>query len=202
MGLRASFSVTGDLGYPAFTPRLGIPIDYSEGCNAFVSAWKENATDMVPVDTGYLKSTLKAFTDGDYCECITTCDYAQYVEYGTIKMGAQPYFEPALHAALSEAKFAWMEAQQEAMAQEQEEIELMEQTEQVTEGNRQGGGGAFGGFGGILGLIIGAIIVGLLNVFMDMIFGEDGSSGSSISAGEAEGLMGGSAADRIDVEII
>lgn len=202
MGLRASFSVTQDLGYPAFTPQLGIPIDYSEGCNAFVSAWEENATDMVPVDTGYLKSTLKASTDGDYCECITTCDYAQYVEYGTIKMGAQPYFEPALHAALAEAKFAWIEAQQEAMIEEQEEIELMKQAEQVTEGNSKSGGGAFGGFGGILGLIIGAIIVGVLNVLMDIVFGGDGSSGSSISTGGAEGLMGGGAADRIDVEII
>ena len=103
MGLRARFSVIDDLGYPESTPELGLPIDYSEGCEKFVEAWLEAATDMVPVDTGYLQSTLDASSMGDECICETLCDYAQYVEYGTYKMEAQPYFEPALEIAMEEA---------------------------------------------------------------------------------------------------
>lgn len=103
MGLRARFSVIDDLGYPAQTPELGLPVDYSEGCDVFAEAWLDAATDLVPVDTGYLQSTLDAEADDEGCTCETLCDYAQYVEYGTIKMEAQPYFEPALDIALEEA---------------------------------------------------------------------------------------------------
>ena len=196
MGLIASFSVTEDLGYPAYTPQLGIPIDYSEGCDIFVSAWEENARDMVPVDTGHLKSTLETYTDGDYCECSTMCDYAQYVEYGTIKMDAQPYFEPALSIALAEAQFEWADALQEALDEEREEIEMMQQAEQAEQG-----GDGFGLGGNIFGVILGAIIVGLFDLFMDIVFGGDDYSTSTTSI-NADELIGGGLADRIDVEII
>ena len=104
MGLRARFSVIDDLGYPDSTPELGLPVDYSDGCEVFADVWLSTALDIVPVDTGYLQSTLEAYADAEGCTCETLCDYAQYVEYGTIKMDAQPYFEPAIEVALAEAE--------------------------------------------------------------------------------------------------
>ena len=204
MGLRARFSVIEEIGYPSSTPELGIPIDYSEGCDAFVDEWKATATDLVPVDTGYLQSTLTGFTDGEEVVCETLCDYAQYVEYGTIKMGAQPYFEPAIDAALGAATPLWDEAYQDALEEEQQQLEEMEE-EQERGGNRwvdnqmhqQASAGGF--MGSILGTIIAAVVVGFFNVIMDIAFGNDrGSSSGGSHYGGGDAVGGGS----IEVEII
>lgn len=188
MGLRARFSVVEDLGYPAHTPELGIPIDYSDGCRVFADTWLDAATDMVPVDTGYLQSTLKAESDGDGCTCETLCDYAQYVEYGTIKMGAQPYFEPAIDIALGEATPAWNEAYQEAMDEEQEIL-----NSRAASKGGGGGGGIPGSLGQFLGMILAAIVIGFFRVMLDIATGGGGSHG-----GSGDSVGGGD----IDVEII
>ena len=202
MGLRARFSVIDDLGYPAQTPELGLPVDYSEGCDVFADAWLDAATDLVPVDTGHLQSTLDAEADDEGCTCETLCDYAQYVEYGTIKMEAQPYFEPALDIALEEATPIWEEAYEEALQQEQEELEEMEET-MGEGGNRwqensmiqsQMGGGGFAG--SLLGIIIAAVVVGFFNILMDML--SPGGHGRDSSYHGGDGGGGG----HIDVEII
>lgn len=207
MGLRARFSVTGDLGYPESTPELGLPIDYSDGCQAFADAWLDAATDMVPVDTGYLQSTLESYADSDGCTCETDCDYAEYVEYGTIKMGAQPYFEPAIEIARAEAEPLWMEAYQDALREEQAELEALEESSGHTEGGNRWRANEFiqqqvgiggGGFGSLGGLILGAIIVGFFNVLMDIASG--GSGSSSGYSGGMDGAAGGGGS--IDVEII
>lgn len=202
MGLRARFSVIDELEYPDTTPELGLPIDYSEGCDAFVDEWYATATDLVPVDTGFLQSTLYAETDGEEITCETLCDYAQYVEYGTIKMEAQPYFEPALDAALEVAEPLWLEAYEDALREEQEQLEELEEQEGVG-GNRWQENNAIqssisgGGFGGqILGLIIAAVIVGFINILSDMLFGHVGGSDRY---GGGDGPGGGGS---IDVEII
>lgn len=112
MGLYAYFDVgscglpneitASDLGYPEYEDEAGaVEVDYSGALGHMVSTFMEIATDLVPVDTGYLQASIGASTDGgSYAEFWADAEYAQYVEYGTYKMGAQPYFQPALDQAL------------------------------------------------------------------------------------------------------
>lgn len=105
MGLYCSFDVIEDFGYQDAIEVEGeefIP-DYSAGCETFVEVFLQVATDLVPVDTGYLQSTITATCDETSCECETICEYAEYQEYGTWCCEAQPYFEPALERALEAA---------------------------------------------------------------------------------------------------
>ena len=53
------------------------------------------AQAIVPVDTGYLKSTIDADVDGLDAEVGPTAEYGGYVEEGTSKMAAEPYLGPA-----------------------------------------------------------------------------------------------------------
>ena len=111
MGLYAEIDIVGDWGFPSDVTggddEIGyesVPVDYSEACRVFVSTFMEVATELVPVDTGYLRSTINADTDGfSFCYAEATADYAQYVEYGTWCMMAQPYFEIALEEACAAA---------------------------------------------------------------------------------------------------
>ena len=107
MGLYVEFDIS-DYGYgsevqgtvvdmfPVYTT-----MDFTPACEAFVKTFIEVATELVPVDTGYLRSTINATTDGFHCSAEATAEYAEYVEYGTFRMEAQPYFTPALAMAMS-----------------------------------------------------------------------------------------------------
>lgn len=129
MGLYAEIDIVGDWGFPSDVTGGGdeigyesVPVDYSEACRVFVSTFMEVATELVPVDTGYLRSTINADTDGfSTCYAEATADYAQYVEYGTWCMRAQPYFEIALEEACAAAG---IEAQN-AVNLAQEELEAI-----------------------------------------------------------------------------
>lgn len=116
MGLRVSFSVIDDLGFPEFRMRGKTleKIDYSEGCHVFADTFLSYALNAVPVDTGYLRSTITADSGEDSCICEADCEYAEYVEYGTSKMGAQEFFEPAVMAGLTAAIPILSNIQQEA----------------------------------------------------------------------------------------
>lgn len=179
MGLRASFSVTEDLGYPSSTTHYQWPIDYSEGCAVFVDRFLEVARNLVPVDTGYLQSRLDASTDGDEITCEDDCEYAQYVEYGTIRMGAQPYFEPAIEAAYDAAKPYWDDALDEAQQMDGRKW-ADDQSSAV------GGGKGLGGFfGNLFGVLLAAFIVGIIRVLGEIISGRTdsgivGSGGISV----------------------
>ncbi len=57
-----------------------------------------NAKAVVPVDTGNLKSSIQTtFEDAGAVAYVgpRSVDYAIHVEYGTVKMRAQPYMRPA-----------------------------------------------------------------------------------------------------------
>ena len=107
MGLYVEFDIS-DYGYgsevqgvvagmfPVYTT-----MDFAPACEAFVKTFIEVATELVPVDTGYLRSTINATTDGFHCSAEATAEYAEYVEYGTFRMEGQPYFTPALEMAMS-----------------------------------------------------------------------------------------------------
>ena len=115
MGLYAEFSIENDWGfshhleasipgYPEFG-EITVDLNYSPACNVFINTFMDQALSFVPVDTGFLESTIEAGADGDMCWAEAWADYAQYVEYGTSKMSAQPFFEDALETACSDAFF-------------------------------------------------------------------------------------------------
>lgn len=128
MGLYAEYNFIDDGGFPdevsGGNDKIGeasVRVDYSEACAVFVDTFLQVANLLVPVDTGYLRSTIDAGEWGDGFWCEATADYAQYVEYGTSYMDAQPYFEPALAAAFGEA----MDVAQQAVSQAQEELQAI-----------------------------------------------------------------------------
>ena len=61
----------------------------------------DHARSVVPVDTGYLQSTIYGQVNGpNEAEMGATAEYAAFVEFGTIHMAAQPYIEPGSQIAL------------------------------------------------------------------------------------------------------
>lgn len=61
-----------------------------------------DAKNIVPVDTGNLRNSIHGSVEaGTSKEVVgkvaTSTDYAPYVEFGTSRMGAQPFLWPALH---------------------------------------------------------------------------------------------------------
>lgn len=133
MGLYVEFDIS-DYGYgsevqgtvagmfPIYTT-----MDFAPACEAFVKTFIEVATELVPVDTGYLRSTINATTDGFHCSAEATAEYAEYVEYGTFRMEAQPYFTPALEMAMS----VFIQIAEEIVNQTKQEVmeEVMAQAE-------------------------------------------------------------------------
>ena len=121
MGLYASVDVFSDLQFLSMTPVLGLIPDYSIGCAIFCAVFESVAKSLCPVDTGRLQQSLIADTDGmTYCEAITDCEYAQYQEYGTWCMPAQPYFEVAVETAINMAFDSWKQAEITVFEEEQE----------------------------------------------------------------------------------
>lgn len=97
-----------------------VSVDYSAAINAFVDTFLTVSMSLCPVDTGYLMSTLDAGDGGSYVYAEATAEYAEYVEYGTVYMDAQPYFEPALEVAIEDMIIAAQEAIDEAQRMLQE----------------------------------------------------------------------------------
>lgn len=166
------------------TTEVTVEIDYSDAFAEFASAFQSIATDLVPVDTGYLQSTISSSSDDWSMTAYADAEYAQYVEFGTWKMAAQPYFAPALAAAWDEAAPAF----DQAIANAQQD--LQSQIDSIQEGLGDNPDTGFGGgsfLEDLLGMIVGAIIVGLIRGFFDMLSSGDyhdrGTSGNGISGG-------------------
>lgn len=56
----------------------------------------EIARQLVPVDTGFLQSSIIAKHLSKYSQVEARAKYAGYVEFGTHKMKAQPFLRPAI----------------------------------------------------------------------------------------------------------
>lgn len=57
------------------------------------------AQELVPVDTGHLRSTINVVRfDALSLQVRADAHYAAFVEYGTSRMAAQPYMTPAVEA--------------------------------------------------------------------------------------------------------
>lgn len=64
----------------------------------------EEACRRAPVDTGRLKSGIRARSEGLTASVSADCDYAAAVELGTSRRAPQPFMQPA--AELSRGTFA------------------------------------------------------------------------------------------------
>ena len=166
MGLRANINAM-DQGFPmtADVGNISVPVDYSEAAEAFKAMFLDVARQLVPVRTGYLKSTIAAEIGEASIGEVTaeaSADYAQYVEFGTYRQMAQPYFIPAIEAALEEWGLAAQKAYDEAL----EEAQAAYEAEQAQQQSQEAGGAPVGG--GFLG---GLALLGLLLIFTIFIEG-------------------------------
>jgi HK97 gp10 family phage protein len=59
-----------------------------------------DARARAPVQTGYLRSSIhsESVSTGKEAQIIVGAEYGRFVEYGTYKMAAQPFLNPALEA--------------------------------------------------------------------------------------------------------
>lgn len=166
MGLRVNINAI-DQGFPmtANVGDISIPVDYSEAAEVFKAVFLDVARELVPVRTGYLKSTIAAEIGEASIGEVTaeaSADYAQYVEFGTYRQMAQPYFIPAIEAALEEWGLAAQKAYDEAL----EEAQAAYEAEQAQQQSQEAGGAPVGG-----GLLGGLVLLGLLLIFTIFIEG-------------------------------
>ena len=186
MGLRANINAM-DQGFPmtADVGDISIPVDYSEAAEAFKAMFLDVARQLVPVRTGYLKSTIAAEIGEASIGEVTaeaSAEYAQYVEFGTYRQMAQPYFIPAIEAALEEWGLAAQKAYDEAL----EEAQAAYEAEQAQQQSQEAGGAPVGG-----GLLVGFSLLGLLLIFTIFIEGiksmfndTDSRRGSRLAQGD------------------
>lgn len=184
MGLYAEFSAA-EMGYKeeieGGNDEIGyeiIMVDYTEAYDAFVSTFLDIATTLVPVDTGYLRSTIDASHDGFTCWAEATADYAEYVEYGTSYMSAQPYFTPALEEAMRVFHSIARDLQSEAQAELEELLSGMMNSAMSM---MSGGGNMFSAswgqfFGGL------AMMAGMFFLFFPLLVYTYGIIDSTIGA--------------------
>ena len=194
MGLYAEVSVA-DIGPDElFNDEFGVSVlvDYSMAIQGFIDTFMEVATSLCPVRTGYLCGSISAGGGGDYAYAEASADYAQYVEYGTSRMGAQPFFEPALEAALG----VLGELAQEAMNEAQQMLEDIVQSlvDEMMSAVSEALGGGMGGMIG--GLIASAIMLVLLFPIMLYAYGiadalsPGGGSSGSFEEGAYDAIAG------------
>lgn len=190
MGLRANINAM-DQGFPmtADVGDISIPVDYSEAAEAFKAMFLDVARQLVPVRTGYLKSTIAAEIGEASIGEVTaeaSAEYAQYVEFGTYRQMAQPYFIPAIEAALEEWGLAAQKAYDEAL----EEAQAAYEAEQAQQQSQEAGGAPVGApvGGGLLG---GLALLGLLLIFTIFVEGiksmfndTDSRRGSRLAQGD------------------
>lgn len=169
MGLLAEFDLVKDFGFKTETPTIGIPIYYNDGMEEFETVFMDTIEELCPVDTGFLHDSIKVETTDTTVKAWTDCEYAQYVEYGTWKQDAQPYFEPAVAAALNAATPIWNDAMEEAL--EEEALELEEQREEADEEEgepiAEGGGPLGGSISAYVGMMIALSIVEIIKQTFD-----------------------------------
>ncbi len=117
MGLYAEINLR-DLGFWPTTRNGGFIINYTPGLNTFKNVFYESVRGNCPVRTGNLLGSIHCEIQGMSILIYTQCPYAQYVEYGTWKQMAQPYFEQAISNAFFQAYDMWAQAVDTALVDE------------------------------------------------------------------------------------
>lgn len=161
MALRGTVSV----GLPAYTSIYHREIDYTDAVHEAVDEFMDAATSDVPVDTGTLQASISC--DEEYMGFTAYADtnYAEYVEYGTYKMDAQPYFSDNLESVAEELHANCVEIWQDAEQQDKERYQA-EMAAKMAQAQRSIGA-AFGG--SLLEMILSSILIGILNGIMSVI---------------------------------
>lgn len=84
--------------YDSFGFRIPYPQQIFDNMGALFAAM---AKETVPVDTGNLQSSIGYEVGYNYVTFYADAEYADYVEYGTSRQSAQPYFEEAVMLAVA-----------------------------------------------------------------------------------------------------
>lgn len=159
MGLRGTVSV----GLPTTTSIYHRDIDYRDAVLEAIDEFMDAATSDVPVDTGTLQASISC--DEQYMGFTAYADtnYAEYVEYGTYKMEAQPYFTDNLESVAEELHAncvqIWQDAEKEDQQQYKAEIQARMQEAQRL--------GALDG--SLIEMVLSSILIGLLNGLLSII---------------------------------
>ena len=61
---------------------------------------ERHALRLVPVDTGRLKGSIYAKTGKNSITIGSDTEYDKFVEFGTVRMRAQPFLRPAIHMGI------------------------------------------------------------------------------------------------------
>ena len=165
MGLQCQIDLKSDWGFPNRTPELGLFIDYTEAIAVFTNTFMEVSRELVPVDTGFLQSSLNCFNNGMTIEAEATAEYAQYVEYGTWCCPAQPYFNPAIESASNASFIVAKKIYEQAIAQESQMVQqqYMEEAERRVERVCM----SMGGQTFIQGMLL-AVLLSLMFLFIEL----------------------------------
>jgi HK97 gp10 family phage protein len=77
--------------------------EIADALQAAGDAFINDAQASAPVDTGFLRDNIQVVSSSDTELVIESqADYSGFVEYGTSRMSAQPFFEPAIESARNE----------------------------------------------------------------------------------------------------
>ena len=155
--------------------------DYSLGNEVFADSFVSKAQSLVPVDTGFLLSSINAYADSGGIDCVAEANYAEYVEYGTIKMDAQPFFEPALDYAYRQAMPYWEQAKEEAKIQRK--MDAVNQEENFFDFGGMENASLVAGLANFLLEILILAFMTLADLFFSDIFGGGRSSSPPIDMG-------------------
>ena len=181
MGLQFNMSVQ-DLGYIQATQDITLYPNYAEGCRVFRDTFLAEAQARCPVRTGYLRSTISAYSTASSITCMVGAEYAQYVEYGTSRQSAQPYFEPALQIALETAQKYWDGAENEVIMKQRELVQRGKQLENRINQFEENGTSTIQGtslgsfFIAMLTAILIGLIRGLFSALREAFSGRDSTS--------------------------
>ena len=138
MGLYCNIDLHKSLGLPLGGEEIAIESgyvgemftpDYTPGAQAFAAGFMQSIASTCPYLTGYLFSTIAGDAYGFEINVWADAEYAQYLEYGTWKMAAQPYFEISILAGIRKAAPIWRKAVQKAYKTSQRYIHLEEQAD-------------------------------------------------------------------------
>lgn len=117
-------------------------VEYDSQIETALGQFQDEARALCPIRTGNLVSSISGEASGDGFTAEAMADYAEYVEYGTWKMSAQPYFVEPFQTAGESCAEAIQTHLQEVLAEAQamamleiEERYMMEVEMAVEEAN-------------------------------------------------------------------
>ena len=75
------------------------PVIDADICDLISQDIQFGAKARAAVDTGAMRDSIERALSGGWFSVISLAEYSSFVEFGTTKMAAQPFMQPALEAA-------------------------------------------------------------------------------------------------------